>query len=217
MVIYLQKIKTFGLKIIIIILIALLVFVGSYIITYFRFDDNIAVEKRALLVENGKLKDENNQLREALGLKDNNGKYIISKVLVRNIHSFYNEIILDKNTDNIEIGNAVINKDGIIGLVSEVKEDFIIVKLLTGDYNLSVKINDTYGNLNNGVVTLLDKYAVINKGDKVYTSGLTGISQNIYVGEVLDVLMSEDNLVQKINIKLLDNQNLNYVAIMVGE
>ena len=211
MVIYLQKIKTFGLKIIIIILIALLVFVGSYIITYFRFDDNIAVEKRALLVENGKLKDENNQLREVLGLKDNNGKYIISKVLVRNIHSFYNEIILDKNTDNIEIGNAVINKDGIIGLVSEVKEDFIIVKLLTGDYNLSVKINDTYGNLNNGVVTLLDKYAVINKGDKVYTSGLTGISENIYVGEVLDVLMSEDNLVQKINIKLLDNQNLNYV------
>ena len=58
---------------------------------------------------------------------------------------------------------------------------------------------------------------VINKGDKVYTSGLTGISENIYVGEVLDVLMSEDNLVQKINIKLLDNQNLNYVAIMVGE
>ena len=54
----------------------------------------------------------------------------------------------------------------------------------------------------------------INEGDKVYTSGLTSIPENIYVGEVIKTYYSNDNLGKIAIIKLLDYNSLNYVAIL---
>ena len=192
-------------------------FVVSYYVTYLKYNDKDVIEKEVLILENQNLKDENGKLLEAMSLKEHNPDYVMTRVIVRDIHKFYSEVVVDEGEGVIKKGNAVVNSDGLIGLVSDVKNDRSFVKLLTGEYNVSVVVNGAYGNLNNGYVTLNDKYVEIKKGDKVYTSGLTSIPKDIFVGEVLAVSRTENDLTQRLEVNLINNNNLNYVAILVGD
>lgn len=192
-------------------------FVVSYYVTYLKYNDKDVIEKEVLILENQNLKDENGKLLEAMSLKEHNPDYVMTRVIVRDIHKFYSEVVVDEGEGVIKKGNAVVNSDGLIGLVSDVKNDHSFVKLLTGEYNVSVIVNGAYGNLNNGYVTLNDKYVEIKKGDKVYTSGLTSIPKDIFVGEVLAVSRTENDLTQRLEVNLINNNNLNYVAILVGD
>ena len=106
------------------------------------------------------------------------------------------------------------NDEGLIGIVYKVDNNKSYIKLLSSNYNISVKINNTYGNLNKGTITMIDKYSSINVGDKVYTSGLDEVIGNIYIGEVISVSKDKDDLGKEIKIKYIDNTNLNYVAIL---
>ena len=193
------------------------IFVVSYYVTYLKYNDKDVIEKEVLILENQNLKDENGKLLEAMSLKEHNPDYVMTRVIVRDIHKFYSEVVVDEGEGVIKKGNAVVNSDGLIGLVSDVKNDRSFVKLLTGEYNVSVVVNGAYGNLNNGYVTLNDKYVEIKKGDKVYTSGLTSIPKDIFVGEVLAVSRTENDLTQRLEVNLINNNNLNYVAILVGD
>ena len=212
MVIYLQTKNLF--TTITIFLCLIIVYSASYYFTFLRFKDEDYTENNALLIENYNLKKEINNLEEALNLEKENESYIITKVINRNLYNFYNEITI--NTKNIDIkeGTPIINHEGLIGIVDKTEGDISHVKLLTGKYNISVKVNNTYGNLNNGIITLLDKYEEINIGDKVYTSGLTNIAENIYIGEIESVSLNKDETAKEATVKLIDNNNLNYVAIM---
>ena len=51
-------------------------------------------------------------------------------------------------------------------------------------------------------------------GDKVYTSGLTEIVGDIFVGEIEEVLMNEDGTAKMAKVNLLDNGYLNYVGVV---
>ena len=217
MVICLQLIKKCFLKVLMIFLGLFFMFVVSYYVTYLKYNDKDVIEKEVLILENQNLKDENGKLLEAMSLKEHNPDYVMTRVIVRDIHKFYSEVVVDEGEGVIKKGNAVVNSDGLIGLVSDVKNDRSFVKLLTGEYNVSVVVNGAYGNLNNGYVTLNDKYVEIKKGDKVYTSGLTSIPKDIFVGEVLAVSRTENDLTQRLEVNLINNNNLNYVAILVGD
>lgn len=217
MVICLQLIKKCFLKVLMIFLGLFFIFVVSYYVTYLKYNDKDVIEKEVLILENQNLKDENGKLLEAMSLKEHNPDYVMTRVIVRDIHKFYSEVVVDEGEGVIKKGNAVVNSDGLIGLVSDVKNDRSFVKLLTGEYNVSVVVNGAYGNLNNGYVTLNDKYVEIKKGDKVYTSGLTSIPKDIFVGEVLAVSRTENDLTQRLEVNLINNNNLNYVAILVGD
>lgn len=217
MVICLQLIKKCFLKVLMIFLGLFFMFVVSYYVTYLKYNDKDVIEKEVLILENQNLKDENGKLLEAMSLKEHNPDYVMTRVIVRDIHKFYSEVVVDEGEGVIKKGNAVVNSDGLIGLVSDVKNDHSFVKLLTGEYNVSVIVNGAYGNLNNGYVTLNDKYVEIKKGDKVYTSGLTSIPKDIFVGEVLAVSRTENDLTQRLEVNLINNNNLNYVAILVGD
>ena len=217
MVICLQLIKKCFLKVLMIFLGLFFMFVVSYYVTYLKYNDKDVIEKEVLILENQNLKDENGKLLEAMSLKEHNPDYVMTRVIVRDIHKFYSEVVVDEGEGVIKKGNAVVNSDGLIGLVSDVKNDRSFVKLLTGEYNVSVVVNGAYGNLNNGYVTLNDKYVEIKKGDKVYTSGLTSIPKDIFVGEVLAVSRTENDLTQRLEVNVINNNNLNYVAILVGD
>lgn len=203
------------LKILLFIAILIISYVISYYLNYIKYDNKDMVELNTLKIENNNLKTQVSELENLYNIKPLNDNYIISKVILRNIHEFYNEIVLSSSSEAIEIGNAVINEEGLIGLVKDIKDENIYVALLTSNYNVSVKINDTYGNLNNDKVTMLDKYSDIKVGDTVYTSGLTKIPANILVGYVKEVNKTSINT--EVTISLLDNNNLNYVAIMVNK
>ena len=64
---------------------------------------------------------------------------------------------------------------------------------------------------------MLDKYSEIKEGDLVYTSGLSYMPKGIYVGKIKSVGFDKDNLGQEAEVLLVDNDNLNYVAVIVGD
>lgn len=210
MVIYLSKKREVILKVTIFSLLFIFVCSLSYFLSYIRYDDIKYIQDSNLIMENERLKKELNDIG-IVSYKDG----VIAKVILRDMYSFYDEIVLNVGSkDNVEVNDAVINKDGLVGIVTKVDKCRCNVKLLSSSYNISVRINDTYGNLNNGVVTMIDKYSDIDIGDKIYTSGLDDVPGNIYVGEVTKVSLDKDELGKEIRVKLVDNKYLNYVYIV---
>ena len=208
MVIYLKKIE----KYIIAILLLISVIYLSYFLDYIKYNNKINIETKLLQVENEELKQELNDISIALNLKEQNIDYKIAKVIKRDLYSFYNEIII--NTNETNIGAPVLNEEGMIGIINKIENNYSYVSLLSSNINISVKINNSYGNFNNNKVTMLDKYKEINIGDKVYTSGLTSIPEGLYIGEVIEIKESKDKLSQEATIKLIDNSNLKYIGII---
>ena len=158
------------------------------------------------------LEKENYELKKINNI-NNNLNYEIAKVINRDIYNYNNEITIDIPSKKVEKGNAVINEEGLIGIVTKVKKNSSIVKLLNSSNNISVIINETYGNLNKDTINLLDKYSNIKIGDYVYTSGLTSIPKGIFIGKVIEIKNDKDNLGKKAKISLINNNNM-YVAVI---
>ncbi len=211
MVIYLYKIRFLFYKVILIICLFLFVMYGGYFLSYLRYSDYFIIDRESLLMENKILKSELSNIKN---ININYDNYVIGKVIIRDIHSFYDEVILNIGGDSVKVGDAVINNDGIIGVISKVDSNTSKVKLLSSNYNISVIVGNNYGNLNDGVITMLDKYSNVKVGDLVYTSGLGNISKGIYVGKVSKVYMDKDGLGKEALVSLVDNSNLNYVGIL---
>lgn len=209
MVIYLKIVRNFEKFFVGFIGLLFVIYVG-YLIDFVKYNNYDSVMLNTLKIENDNLRKKVIDLETGLNLKSN-GDFIISRVLIRDIYKFYDEIIIDSN--NVSIGDAVINEEGLIGIVSDIRNDKSIVALLTSDVNVSVSINGVYGVLQNGVVSMLDKYSKINVGDKVYTSGLTLVPGGIYVGEVVSVDETGDGLGLVAKVKIISNNDLNYVGI----
>ena len=186
----------------------ILTYLISYLFNYIRFNDIEYVSNKVDKVMVDDLRSKLNELSNSNLLS--NG-YVLGKVMVRDIYNFYEEIII--NVDNeVNIGDGVLNSEGLIGIVSKIDNDRVYVRLLSSKYNVSVKINDCYGNLSNGYVDMVDKDCNIKEGDKVVTSGLNNIVKDIYVGEVMEVSEEELGLIIKVN--LINNKYLNYVGVI---
>lgn len=215
---YLRKKNKIILKYLIFIIFIVFVYGISYVITYFRFDDSINVEIEVLRNENERLQERIIDLTQALEINFDKYDYVMGKVVVRDIHNFYKEIVINRGSnDNIKKGMAVVNHDGLVAVVEKVEKNCSIARLLNSNYNVSVNVSNTYGNLSQGKIDLLNKYIEIKEGDLVYTSGLSYIPKGIYVGKINKISYDRENLGQEASVELIDNTNLNYVAIIVGE
>lgn len=210
MVIYLYKKRVVILKIISFILLFIFLYGLSYFSSYIKYKDRYYVELDGLRLENQLLKKELNDL-----VNINYEEGIIAKVILRDMYSFYDELVINVGSnDNINIYDSVICNGSLVGIVTKVNDKTSNVKLISSNYNISVKIGNTYGNLNKGIVTMIDKYSDISVGDLVYTSGLDNILSDIYIGKVKDVSLDEDGLSNKVIIEYEDNSNLNYVYVV---
>lgn len=199
-------------KILIAFLLFFFIYAAGYVCSYLRFDDKEFVSYEALRLQNESLKTE---IEEIHPLQKIEGEYILGKVIVRDLYHFFDEVMINVGSeDGVQEGDAVLNDEGLVGVVYQVLEQQSYVKLLTSDYNVSVKIRDFYGNLNQGRVTLLDKYSELKEGDLVYTSGYSSIQEGIYIGKVEKVFLDKDNLGKELSLQLVDNTHLNYVAIV---
>ena len=210
MVIYLYKKRVVILKIISFILLFIFLYGLSYFSSYIKYKDRYYVELDGLRLENHLLKKELNDL-----VNINYEEGIIAKVILRDMYSFYDELVINVGSkDNINIYDSVICNGSLVGIVTKVNDKTSNVKLISSNYNISVKIGNTYGNLNKGIVTMIDKYSDISVGDLVYTSGLDNILSDIYIGKVKDISLDEDGLSNKVIIEYEDNCNLNYVYVV---
>lgn len=206
MVIYLRR-----KKILFKLVVFIIIFVGVHLISLFKCDNSSSIYNKIILEENSFLKKELNDLREVAVESDN---YFISKVLYRDVYSFYDEIVINNLNKDIRKGDAVINENGLIGIVYKSNDNLAYAKLLTSNYNVSVVIGDVYGNLNNGIISMLNKYSDIKVGDLVYTSGYGEVEKGLLVGTVCDVSYDNDGLGKEVKVKLIDNNYLNYVGIV---
>lgn len=190
----------------------------SFSLDFLLVDNSNLVELNFLRSENNRLRKQIMEMEEKISFSLDDYDYVIGKVVIRDIHNFYKEVIINKGTqDGIEEGMAVVNQEGLIGVILDSDKKTSIVKLLTSEYNVSVKLTDTYGNLSMGKITMLDKYSEVKEGDVVYTSGLSKIPAGLLVGEVTSVKMDSNALGKEAKVNLVNNKNLNYIAIIKGE
>lgn len=192
-------------------LVVIFIYAVGYFSSYLKYDDFTIIESEILVRENQILKKELSKI-ENINIEYDD--YVIGKVLYRDIYSFYEEIVINLGDDQVTVGDAVVNNYGLVGVIYKVEKNMSYVKLLSSDYNISVVVNDTYGNLNNGTISLLDKYSDIKEGDLVYTSTYGDVLDGIYVGKVKSVTYDSDGLGKKAEIEIANNKNLNYIGVV---
>ena len=211
MVIYLQRKNKYFFRILSLFLIIAFIILGNYIFNYLKYNNKDIVEIATLEKELDILRNEVKSLDKS---KKINSDYVIARVVLRDIHEFYKEIVINVGSDKVNVGDVVVNEEGLIGLVDKVNKETAIVKLLSSGFSLSVQVDETYGNLNGDKVDLLDKYSTLKEGDIITTSGLTNIPKGIYVGKIKEVKMDENNLGQELKVELVDNSDLIYVGVI---
>ncbi len=183
------------------------------------------VENNALVLENKQLKEELNSTLSLNGLdKYQEYDFLKSNVLLRDVYNFHESITIRYGQDkNLKKGMAIVSDKGLIGTISKVNKKTSIVNLLTSKKsNISIKIDESYGALNDYnqnkdylIASNFNNYEVIMKDDEVYTSGLGIIPPGLYVGKVINI--KEKNIEQQINIKSeVDFNNLKYIGIIRG-
>lgn len=171
---------------------------------------------------NQNLLEENKELRKYLDIKESQyPNNIITKVKYNNIYEFKNELIVYKGSkDNIKKGQLIVNDKGLVGVISKVNKETSKAKLITNkESKISVKINNSYGILefknNQLIVNNLESNANIHINDNIYTSGITNIPGNIYIGKVKQIKKSKLNLEQIAIVEMAVNLNeLSYVVII---
>ena len=205
------------------ILILYLCFLGSDRILGF-FDNTSQLSQ---MIDNEKLeyyKNEYEKMSYLLNINTDEYDVIYSKVVLREIYQFYDEITIGKGTsDGIQDGDLVVNENGVVGVIKDAGNASSIVRLLTSpDMELSVKINGSYG-----ILTSVDKALIvknikldseIKEGDLVYTSGLTSIPGGIYVGKVSEVNRDSLELEYILDVDSITHQkDISYVAVLHGK
>lgn len=150
---------------------------------------------------NNYLKEELDNIKKVNDVKINDDIDLkVSRVKYRDVYEYTNTITIFKGFKNgVFKGDVVLNNEGLIGVVTKTYDYYSIVTLITNkDSNISVKINDAIGILkvinNNLVVTNINNYELVNKEDKIYTSGLGNLPENIYIGIVEDVFLNETEI-----------------------
>ena len=180
------------------------------------------------------LKDEIKSLQEInqLGHVLTDFKYVNATVILRNREYWFNNITLDKGKkDGVKVNQAVIDSNGLIGRISNVREFTSDVKLITTN-DVTSKISAVikrdkkiYGiisgydtKLNLLKMTINEKMDIYEK-EKVETTGLGGIfPEGILIGNVFDMITSNDDSSITVRIKPSSNiESEKYVSILQRE
>ena len=210
MVIYLQRKFKKVVFYVVIFLSVIISYLLSNLFVYFKYDDKEYIDDKLLEIENIELKNKYEELSKFVNGDIKNFNYVIGKVKYRDLYSFYEKVVI--NVSDVDMGDAVVNSEGLIGVVTDINDNNVSVRLLTSKYNVSVSVGECYGNLSNGKVDMIEKECNVSVGDNIYTSGLNDIVKGIYVGEVSNII--EDELGLILGVKLIDNRNLNYVGVI---
>ena len=78
---------------------------------------------------------------------DDNLDIIVSRVKYRDVYEYSNTLTIFKGTkNNVNVGDAVLTNNGLVGIISKTYDYYSVVSLITNKKsNISVKINDAVG------------------------------------------------------------------------
>lgn len=177
-------------------------------------------ESGYLITENRLLKSENSDLKreiESISKLEPYAKYnySLTRLSYRELYNDSIITILGGEDKDYHIGNAVINENGLVGIITEVSTHYSKVKIIKNIKDFSVKINNSYGSISKYIDNLLlvenvSNYEDIHLNDEVYTSTLGGIHESLYIGYVYKI---EDEKINK-NIYIKSNVDFNNLSYM---
>ncbi len=201
---------------------------------------NSFTEYLQLGAKNDRLAEENSKLLESLinlrsakeipaAQVDSTFKFkLISAAVINNsIWQKNNKITLDKGSKNgIKKGMGVINNEGIIGIISDVSDNFAAaISILNLQTNISVKLKKTLeiGELKwdgksskKMIMTSVPPHVSIIEGDSIVTSGFSTIfPPDIYIGSAGKVENDIRNGFLSIEVILNNNlSSIDYVYVI---
>lgn len=151
------------------------------------------------------------ELRQVLNYTSNNGieDFITCDVIAKDTGNWYNMFTINAGLDNgITKNSAVLNGDGLIGLVYEVGDKWAkVISIIDNKSRVSFEVlsvkNDGIGIINGkGTKTLsgylIDPQVEVNPGEKIITSGLGLYPKGIMIGKIKDVIVEKDELLKNI-------------------
>ncbi len=151
-----------------------------------------------------------------------NLEYVPAVIINRD--NYFNEIVINKGSNNsINVGDAVISNNSLVGVITEVGKNYSNVLLITNEYyenKISIEINGNYGLLV-GYNDIKNSFLVTNitgnitVGDIIKTGYSNNIEQGILVGTVesinYDSFLVDNTIEVKSDVNFL---NLKYVLVM---
>lgn len=155
--------------------------------------------------------------------------YINASVIERNREYWFNSITINKGSkDGIEMDMAVIDGDGLIGRIANVRKYTSDIKLITtNDINSKISvvikgnsniygITKGYNNQKDLLKIIVDNDIGIKEGLNVETTGMGGVfPKGILIGKVDKVIEDNDNVGYIVLVKLSSNiKDLRYVSIL---
>jgi len=170
-------------------------------------------------------------LQTVLNYVDEHGveDYITCNVIGKDIGNWYNMFMIDAGTkDGVTKYSAVVNGNGLVGLVYEVGYNWAkVVTVIDNKTSIAFEVlgaDQSYDGMLHGSVNsiisgeLLDAHAKVNVGDTIVTSGLGVLAKGIHIGSISQVLYNEDDLLTEIIVEPSVNfKNINRVFVIVKE
>ena len=179
--------------------------------------------------QNNSLLSNINELKNLLELKNIYSSYNIinATVIEKNKLYYFNNYTLDKGHDyNIKENMAIVNKDGLVGIIDKVYENYSTFKLLTtlNDNKIYVKIknNNTqfYGTItsykdNLFILEGITNYQDIALNSDVLTTGYGIFPSDLLIGKVIKIEDNKYNTSKLLYVESNVNFNeLYYVSIL---
>lgn len=179
--------------------------------------------------------DENEQLKRLLQINESGMEdYEPVKTLVtaRNATLFYSKVQIDKGSSaGVEVGQPVINGQGLVGRVTEVTNGYSIVTLLTDESfatgvkvlgaNQQTTIRSSVNRPGELELSLVQDPDRISRGDRVVTAGSTSLRytsyypRDILIGTVSHIEIGSGNLDSRIRVRpSVDLGNLEWVEVL---
>ena len=195
---------------------------------------HLGTNNKALVEENALLKKQiqfQNQYPSDSNLPRNSDlytfDYVVAKIENNSINKNINYITLNKGSkDGLQKGFGVISSNGVVGIITNVSENFalvmsvISVKSLVG---VRHKNSNALGNLrwngsdpNTLQIDGFSKTIPVKKNDTIVTAGFSSIfPPNVLVATVKDVKPDEGSSFYDINVHLTNNiSSLSYVYVV---
>lgn len=182
---------------------------------------------------------ENDQLRKILKLDESGAipsgyEKVTGRVISRSPTVWFADVTIDAGSgDGVEVGDPVVNGDGLVGKVSAVTGGSARVTLIADHESaVSAKIvpsgiqgvmKPSVGDPEDLILDFLDSEKRVGKGQSVVTSGWRwqGIGSdyppNLPIGEVVEASLLEQEAQQQVHIRpFADLRNLDLVQVLTG-
>jgi rod shape-determining protein MreC len=164
-------------------------------------------ELREQLTEYENIKNENEQLRQIVGMteSDNEMTFCPATVISRDTNDAYGSFVIDKGTlDGVSINDPVVSSEGLVGIITAVSPINARVKTIlspdvsVGAYEIQSKeLGVCSGDAELAIdgyckLSILSNETTITKGDLIVTSGSSGIyPRGLTIGTAQDIYQEE--------------------------